>query len=170
MRLLYSLGVRLYGFAIRIASLFNPKAKKWLAGRKNWQAQLPTVDGKNVIWFHCASLGEFDQGLPLMEKIKSNDPSSFLLVTFFSPSGFEHFHKREHSADHVCYLPLDTPRNARKFIQHFAPSRTFFVKYEFWGNYILEAKNGEATCTASADCFDRINAFLSGTEDFLEPS
>lgn len=140
MRLLYSLGVRLYGFAIHIASLFNPKAKKWLAGRQHWQTQLPSVDGKNVIWFHCASLGEFDQGLPLMEKIKSNDTSSFLLVTFFSPSGFEHFHKREHSADHVCYLPLDTPRNARKFIQHFAPSQTFFVKYEFWGNYILEAK------------------------------
>lgn len=140
MRLLYSFGIQLYGIAIRLASLFNPKAKKWLVGRKNWNEKLPTLNSKNVIWFHCASLGEFDQGLPLMEKIKTNDPDCFLLVTFFSPSGFEHYHKREHTADYVCYLPLDTRKNAKKFIQHFAPAQTFFVKYEFWGNYILEAK------------------------------
>lgn len=140
MHLLYNIGVRTYGAAIRIASLFLPKAKKWIAGRKNWKGNLPKINDRNVIWFHCASLGEFDQGLPLMNNIKAENPEVFLLVTFFSPSGFEHYQKRDHQADFVCYLPLDTPSNARNFIQHFAPSKSFFVKYEFWGNYIFAAK------------------------------
>ncbi len=140
MHFLYNIGVRAYGIAIRIASLFLPKAKKWITGRKKWRSNLPTLTNKEVIWFHCASLGEFDQGLPLMNKIKTERPDIFLLVTFFSPSGFEHYQKREHRADFVCYLPLDTPSNAKKFIQYFSPSHSFFVKYEFWGNYILAAK------------------------------
>ncbi len=160
MRLLYTLGIQLYGVAIRVASLFNPKAKKWLVGRRNWEKRLPILDGKSVIWFHCASLGEFDQGLPLMEKIKSYHPDCFLLVTFFSPSGFEHYQKREHPADHVCYLPLDTPRNAKKFIQHFAPSQTFFVKYEFWGNYILAAKKHGSKLYAISGLFRQKQRFF----------
>ena len=144
MHLLYNIGVGTYGVAIRIASLFVPKAKKWISGRKNWRNTLPDTGTKEVIWFHCASLGEFDQGLPLMNEIKSKNPTIFLLVTFFSPSGFEHYQKRENNADYVCYLPLDTPSNARKFIQHFSPSKSFFVKYEFWGNYILEAKKNNS--------------------------
>lgn len=140
MRALYTVGVRLYGFGVRVASTFLPKAKKWIEGRKNWHSHLPSTEGKEVIWFHCASLGEFDQGLPLMAKIKEEHPELFLFVTFFSPSGFEHYQKREHHADYVCYLPLDTPNNAKRFIQHFSPSKSFFVKYEFWGNYILAAK------------------------------
>ena len=134
MRLLYNIGVRAYGVALRIVSPFNSKAKKWISGRKNWKNQLPDLKNREVIWFHCASLGEFDQGLPLMNKIKSEQPEVFLLVTFFSPSGLEHYHKREHSADFVCYLPLDTPKNAHTFIRHFLPKKAFFVKYEFWGN------------------------------------
>lgn len=144
MHLLYNIGVGAYGIAIRIASLFLPKAKKWIVGRKNWASNLPKIEKKEVIWFHCASLGEFDQGLPLMAKIKAENPDFFLLVTFFSPSGFEHYQKREHQADFVCYLPLDTPRNAKKFIQHFSPKQIFFVKYEFWGNYILAAKKNRS--------------------------
>ncbi|PHR26970.1 MAG: 3-deoxy-D-manno-octulosonic acid transferase [Fluviicola sp.] len=140
MHLLYNIGVSAYGIAIRIASLFLPKAKKWIAGRKKWHLYLPDLENEEVVWFHCASLGEFDQGLPLMHKIKTETPDVFLLVTFFSPSGFEHYQKREHHADFVCYLPLDTPSNAKKFIQHFSPTQSFFVKYEFWGNYILAAK------------------------------
>lgn len=140
MHLLYNIGVGAYGIAIRIASLFLPKAKKWIDGRKNWTSNLPEITHQGVVWFHCASLGEFDQGLPLMNKIKAEKPEIFLLITFFSPSGFEHYQKRDHQADFVCYLPLDTPSNAKKFIQHFSPSKSFFVKYEFWGNYILAAK------------------------------
>ena len=140
MHFLYNIGVRAYGFSVRIASVFLPKAKKWIAGRKNWHSHLPDLNNKEVVWFHCASLGEFDQGLPLMHKIKTENPEFYLVVTFFSPSGFEHYQKRDHQADFVCYLPLDTPSNARKFIQHFSPQKSFFVKYEFWGNYILAAK------------------------------
>ncbi|MFT5779700.1 MAG: 3-deoxy-D-manno-octulosonic-acid transferase [Crocinitomicaceae bacterium] len=140
MHLLYNLGVHVYGFAIRIASLFNPKAKKWQIGRRNLIAQIPDLSAKNVVWFHCASLGEFDQGLPLMNKIKAERPNTYLLVTFFSPSGFEHYQKREHQADYVCYLPLDTPSNARRFLEKVKPKSVFFIKYEFWANYILTAK------------------------------
>lgn len=140
MHFLYNLGVRLYGFVIRIASIFNPKAKAWIEGRKNYWSKLPDIENRKVIWFHCASLGEFDQGLPLMELIKKEHPEAFLLVTFYSPSGYLHYHKRDHRADHVCYLPLDTPSNARKFANFFKPSITVFVKYEFWGNHIEEVK------------------------------
>jgi len=103
----------------------------------NWMIY---IGNKKLIWFHCASLGEFDQGLPLMEKLKGQDNSIFLLVTFFSPSGMQHYHKRNHVADYVMYLPLDTKSNAREFFRHFRPTQAFFVKYEFWSNFIFEAK------------------------------
>lgn len=144
MHKLYNIGISFYGFAIRLASFFNPKAKKWVQGRVNFWQQLPDVTSKDVIWFHCASLGEFDQGLPLMEEIKKHNPKLFLLVTFFSPSGFDHYHKRKHKADFVCYLPLDTVTNAKKFAQHFNPKVSIFVKYEFWGNYINAVKENGA--------------------------
>jgi 3-deoxy-D-manno-octulosonic-acid transferase len=80
----------------------------------------------------------------MINLIKENNPSIYVLVTFFSPSGFEHYHKRKNSADFVCYLPLDTKSNARKFIQHFKPKKVFFIKYEFWTNYIFEAKKSNA--------------------------
>ena len=144
MHFLYNIGVGAYGIAIRIAGIFNSKAREWSFGRFRWRKEMRLLSnpiGREVIWFHCASLGEFDQGLPLMKKIKAEHPEAFLLVTFFSPSGFLHYRKRnEYIFDHVMYLPLDTPRNARAFIEHFSPKKSFFVKYEFWGNYILTAK------------------------------
>lgn len=151
MGLLYNLGILLYGLGIRIAGLLNKKAKKWIEGRKNYFSKLPQVDpSKKVIWFHCASLGEFDQGLPLMNKIKENEPDCFLLVTFFSPSGMEFYNKRNHKVDLALYLPLDTPSNARKFTEHFKPSQAFFVKYEFWINHIIATKKigGELYCVS----------------------
>lgn len=140
MRFLYGIGVQGYGLAIRIASLFNKKARLWVKGRSNWRSALPDVHQHEVIWFHCASLGEFDQGLPLMQRIRRDRPGSFILVTFFSPSGMQHYHKRQHPADYVMYMPLDTRRNARDFTLHFKPELSLFVKYEFWSNHILEAK------------------------------
>lgn len=145
MRFFYNAGILFYGLGIRIASLFNAKASKWVEGRKNYFSNLPQIDkDRKVIWFHCASLGEFDQGLPLMNKFKEENPSAILVVTFFSPSGMEFYNKREHMVDHALYLPLDTPGNAKKFIGHFKPSLTVFVKYEFWINHILEAKRSGA--------------------------
>jgi 3-deoxy-D-manno-octulosonic-acid transferase len=135
----YNLSIRAYGSAVRIASLFNPKAKKWVIGRKDFFENLPDVNGKNVIWFHCASLGEFEQGRPIIEAWKKKYPTDFVLITFFSPSGYE-VRKNYEQADFCCYLPLDTPSNAKKFIGHFHPKKAFFVKYEFWLNYIREAQ------------------------------
>jgi 3-deoxy-D-manno-octulosonic-acid transferase len=140
MPFLYSLGIFMYGVAMRIASVFHPKAKLWVRGRRAFFSNLPEKNKRETYWFHCASLGEFDQALPVMEEIKKSKPTVFLLVTFYSPSGFLHYHTRNHQADYVCYLPLDTKSNARNFISHFRPVNTFFVKYEFWGNFIFEAK------------------------------
>jgi len=141
MHFLYNSGIRLYELAIRTAALFNPKAKNWIDGRKDYFEHVPKISGdQKVIWFHCASLGEFDMALPVMNLIKERHPSIFLLVTFFSPSGMEHYNKRKHQVDLAVYLPSDKPSNAEKFIKHFHPDKVFFVKYEFWSNYIFEAK------------------------------
>jgi 3-deoxy-D-manno-octulosonic-acid transferase len=144
MAFFYNISLYSYLLIIRFASLFNPKAKDWLEGRKNklWKEINP--EGKNVVWFHCASLGEFDQGLPLMEAWKTEFPNDFLLVTFFSPSGMKNYHKRNHSADAVHYLPLDTPKNAKEFIRSINAKNVFFVKYEFWANHLREARKSGA--------------------------
>ena len=139
MHVLYNFVIRLYGIAIFMFSFFNKKANSWINGRKNWRKQLENLP-QNVIWFHCASLGEFDQGLPVMKEMKLNYTNHFLLVTFFSPSGMEHYSKRNHCVDLAIYLPLDTRQNAIDFIKLTRPKIGIFVKYEFWANYILEAK------------------------------
>jgi len=135
--LIYTFLIRYYGVLLQVASWFHPKAKAWVLGRQQWEtklrAQIP-VDRK-VLWFHCASLGEFDQGLPLMKSMKEEDPNLFLLVSFFSPSGMEHYQKREPMVDAACYLPLDTLHNARTFVQIVQPVKAVFVKYEFCPNF-----------------------------------
>ncbi len=141
MKFLYNIGIFLLGIGLRIASVFNKKARLWVHGRREQFNDLPDTQNKEVIWFHCASLGEFDQGLPLMNKMKEVNENAFLLVTFFSPSGMQHYHKRKHPADFVMYLPLDTSSNAKRFLTHFNPSKAFFVKYEFWSNFIFVAHN-----------------------------
>ena len=140
MRLIYGFGIRLLGVAMHLAALFNEKAKRWVQGRKNWQSQLQIPTNRKVIWFHCASLGEFDQGLPIMNALKQRDPQVFLLVTFFSPSGMQHYQKRDHQVDLAVYLPLDTKVNANKFASIVKPSMVFFVKYEFWYNHLKAAR------------------------------
>lgn len=136
---IYNLFIRFYGIAILTASLFNNKAKKWVDGRKKINQNWPKVKNQNVAWFHCASLGEFEQALPIIDELKSNH---YILITFFSPSGYEQ-KKNFTDADFVCYLPLDTPKKAKNFIKHFNPNKAFFIKYEFWLNYIIQAeKNG----------------------------
>lgn len=143
MRLLYSSAIYLYHFFIWIASPFYSKAKTWQKGRKNWAEKLEQVcNGKeHTIVFHCASLGEFEQGKPLMEKIRSEKAEAHILVTFFSPSGYE-IKKDDPIADAVVYLPIDTPANARKFVEIVRPEALFFIKYEFWFNLMHQlAKN-----------------------------
>jgi len=139
--LFYQISIFFYFLAIKIASLFNPKAKLWVTGRKNIFEQLKEVySEENIYWFHCASLGELEQGKPVIEKLKKKDPSIKFLITFFSPSGYD-FGLNYKNADYVFYLPLDTPSNAKHFIEIVNPSKAFFIKYEFWYNYLFQLKN-----------------------------
>lgn len=144
MQFFYQISLYLYSLALRIAGLFNPKAKAWHEGRRNPLWENLNTEGRAVVWFHCASLGEFDIGLPLMEAWKKKHPNDFLLVTFFSPSGMQNYHKRNHPADAVDYIALDTPSNAKKFISQIQPKTVFFVKYEFWAFHLFEAKKAGA--------------------------
>ena len=138
---LYSIGIKCYYFLVFIIQLFNPKAKSFIQGRKNqWKKIRKFSISENVVWLHCASLGEFDQAIPLMNIIKQQKDKKTIVVTFYSPSGMEHYHKRNHCADYVYYLPIDTQKNAAKFIEQIKPQQIFFIKYEFWLNYIFEAK------------------------------
>jgi 3-deoxy-D-manno-octulosonic-acid transferase len=136
---LYNLGILLYGAGIRLAALLgNKKALAWSGGRAEWASTLQRAieaKGGTWIWVHCASLGEFEQGRPLIESLRERHPEYRILLTFFSPSGFT-IRKNYSGADHVTYLPLDTPGNAQKFVQLVQPFAAFFVKYEFWLNYL----------------------------------
>ncbi len=137
MSLLYTVGIQFYGFLILISSLFNSKAKKWVQGRKDLLINLEIAfeEKPKCIWIHCASLGEFEQGRPLIEALKKEKPNYKILLTFFSPSGYE-IRKNYSGADFVYYLPLDSPYNAKKFIEIINPEFAVFIKYEFWPHYI----------------------------------
>lgn len=146
--LLYNLGVRIYGLSIRAAALRNSKAARWVKGRREWRRQyINAVQGwgPGRIWVHCASYGEFEQGRPLIEGLRRKHPEHRLLLTFFSPSGYEPF-KGWQGADAVLYLPLDTRRNARDLIGIVKPSAVIFIKYEFWLNYLTAIRSAEIPC------------------------
>lgn len=136
--ILYTIFIRCYVLALRLASPFNSKAKQWLEGRKD---VLPVIAQKlkgktgRRIWMHCASLGEFEQGRPVLEKWKQLYPSDIIILTFFSPSGYA-LQKNYSGADVISYLPMDGKRNARQFIEITHPQLALFVKYEFWYHYL----------------------------------
>ena len=118
----YNISISFYYLAVKIAALFNPKAKLWADGRVNIFKELKEVNtNENIYWFHCASLGELEQGKPLIEKLKETDNSIKILITFFSPSGYE-FGKDYNKADYVYYLPLVTFANAKQFIEMVNPT------------------------------------------------
>jgi 3-deoxy-D-manno-octulosonic-acid transferase len=137
----YNIFLWLFRAGTQIASLFNPKAKKWVTGRKQLFQRLEAAIPAEipVIWVHCASLGEFEQGRPVMEKLKALYPGYKILLTFFSPSGYE-VQKNYKGADWVFYLPMDSPRNAKRFLEIVHPSLVIFVKYEFWYYYLKKIK------------------------------
>lgn len=148
----YNLGIRIYLVLIWVVSLFNKKAKLWLVGRKNWDTRLAGVINKidKIVWFHCASLGEFEQGRPVIEALRQKYPDIKILLTFFSPSGYE-IRKNYLGADYIFYLPIDTNRNAKKFLEIVNPIAVVFVKYEFWYYYLnLLKKRGTPTYVISA--------------------
>lgn len=143
--MIYSALVRGYGAAVRVAALRNGKAQKWLAGRKGLLANIRLAMETNqapVAWFHCASLGEFEQARPVIESFKQHFPAYKIFLTFFSPSGYE-VRKNYPVADYVFYLPLDTPANARQFVQSVKPRIALFAKYEFWRGYLRELQRNK---------------------------
>ena len=138
---LYNLIVHFAGFLLKIMALFSPKMKLFVDGRK---VVFPVLEQKikltdKTIWFHAASLGEYEQGLPVIEKIKEQFPLHKIVVTFFSPSGYE-VRKNNTVADVTVYLPLDTKKNAQQFLKLVHPDLVFFIKYEYWPNYLFELK------------------------------
>jgi len=140
----YNIGIYLYQFAIYIASFFNDKASKLRFGQRQAFQVLKgkIIPNANYVWFHAASLGEFEQGRPVIEKLKLEQPDTKILLTFFSPSGYE-VRKNYAGADIVCYLPLDTASNAKRFVKLVNPSKVIFIKYEFWPNYLLELQSAK---------------------------
>jgi len=142
MSVIYTLSILLYGFSIRVAALFNPKARKWVYGRLGNFRRLEEClkregSWKGNVWFHCASLGEFEQGRPVIEHFRELYPDYRIILTFFSPSGLE-VRMNYPGADGIFYLPLDTPWNARRWIRLLKPRLVFFVKYEYWFNFLAE--------------------------------
>ena len=136
---LYNLGIWGYYLLVRIFSIRNRKARKWLEGRKDIFKRLRETisSGERILWFHASSLGEFEQGRPVIEAIRMLKPEFKILLTFFSPSGYE-LRKDYKYADYVFYLPLDTKKNAIRFIDIVRPEKVFFIKYEFWYNYLTQ--------------------------------
>jgi 3-deoxy-D-manno-octulosonic-acid transferase len=144
--ILYNTGIRLYYFAAGVASLFSHKASLFYKGRRGLlrhisnRMQVYSESEGRRYWFHCASAGEFEQARPLVDRLKEREPESIVIVTFFSPSGYE-LRKNYPKADEVFYLPMDTPRKAERFIDMVLPDVVYFVKYEFWKNYLALLKN-----------------------------
>ncbi len=139
MRLLYTIFIYIYLMLIKAAALFSTKAAFWINGRKNIRNIIKSINPtkKEVAWIHAASLGEFEQGRPLIEEIRKRFPETYILLTFFSPSGYE-IRKNYTGVDKVLYLPIDTPANARFFISQINPAIAVFIKYEYWYNYLHE--------------------------------
>ena len=139
MSLAYNIAIYFYYFGVWVASFFSKKVATMWKGEKEAFAYLKeNIDSTaKYLWFHAASLGEFEQGRPMMERICKEHPEYKILLTFFTPSGYE-VRKDYKGADLICYLPLDTPYNARHFVKITKPVMAFFIKYEFWQNYLSE--------------------------------
>jgi 3-deoxy-D-manno-octulosonic-acid transferase len=162
MVVIYLIVVKSYGLLIWLASAFNPKAGKWRKGRINLFGNIERALGtenEKRIWFHCSSLGEFEQGKPVIEAIRKDYPGYKIVLTFFSPSGYEQ-KKKDPVADYVFYLPLDGPLNSKKFIQLINPHAAFFVKYEFWHFYIYYLRKQKIPCYYFSCIFRPSQAFF----------
>lgn len=161
LELIYNFFLRLFSAGIYIASFFNEKAKLWADGRKNIfeKLELAIGDSKKVIWMHCASLGEFEQGRPVLEKLGETYPDKKILLTFFSPSGYE-IRKNYSGANWIFYLPLDTKKNVARFIKIVHPELAIFVKYEYWYNYLKTLHEEQITCILISALFTESKIFF----------
>ncbi|VXA96479.1 3-deoxy-D-manno-octulosonic acid transferase [Chryseobacterium sp. 8AT] len=171
MAILYSIFVNLLIFGMKVLSLFNDKTKKGVEGRKQ---SLETVksafsSSDKVLWMHAASLGEYEQGLPVLEKLKKNFPDHKILITFFSPSGYENVVKKKHIADAVCYLTFDRKNTVKEFISQFDCELFFTVKYDYWYNLLAELKHKNIkTFVISALFYERQSFFTTYGKWFVK--
>ena len=154
---IYDSAIAFYGMAIRIVAFWNPKARRWVRGRKNFWRNFPRIKPGSV-WFHCASLGEFEQGRPLIEVIRKEFPGQPVVISFFSPSGFD-VRKNYEGADLVLYLPLDSKKNAERFLNFLRPSVAVFIKYEFWMNFLAALQRRKIPVFVVSAIFRKRNFF-----------
>ena len=168
MGILYNTLIHLASFGATVASTFNKKIKAFVSGRKvvfdELKTQIKLSD--KTIWIHCASLGEFEQGVPIMQALKKTHPEYKIVVSFFSPSGYEN-KKTSPMADVVVYLPLDTPLNAEKFIKAIHPSLAIFVKYEIWPNYLFELQKNKIPSLLISAVFRKEQIFFKNYGGFM---
>lgn len=164
MKTLYNIAMGCYRLGVALAAPWNTKAKLWRDGRKSlFDRMRESIDpSAPTIWVHVASLGEFEQGRPIIEKIKAERPEYKILLTFFSPSGYE-IRKNYPGADYIFYLPLDTPSNAREFLDIVKPQMAVFVKYEYWINLLAELKNRDIPTYIVSAIFRRDSIFFRST-------
>jgi 3-deoxy-D-manno-octulosonic-acid transferase len=157
---LYSFSIHFFHLGIKVASFFSSKAKLRYTGQNNWKDVSSKRDlSKPLAWFHCASLGEFEQGRPVIEAYKKKYPNHQILLTFFSPSGYE-VRKNYAEADIICYLPLDLKSNVKQFLEAFQPKIAFFVKYEFWRNFIAGLKQRQVPVISFSTIFRPSQAYF----------
>jgi len=160
---IYNLVIRCYALLIHLSAFRNLKARQWVQGRKDWrkklEAKLSALGNSPRVWMHCASYGEFEQGRPLLEAIKLKFPDTKIVLSFFSPSGYEAF-KTWSGADVVCYLPFDSAANARNFIQLVKPNQVIFIKYEFWLNFLNAIKRSQTPAYLVSAVFKPHHAFF----------
>ncbi len=163
MIIFYDLGIRIYYLLVLVASTFKPKAKLWLSGRRNCinKIQQQIDNQSEYAWFHASSLGEFEQGRPVIEALKEEYPEIKIILTFFSPSGYE-VRKNYDKADIISYLPLDTRRNAKRFIEIVNPKWTFFVKYEYWHHFLNQTKKSGSELYLVSGIFREEQLFFKG--------
>ena len=169
MKFLYSFVVFLVSMSLRIVAIFNKKIKLFVDGRKETFHKIADLKKDKTIWFHAASLGEFEQARPIIEDLKKNHNQYKILVTFFSPSGYE-VTKNYNLADVICYLPLDSKLNARKFIEEVKPSVAIFIKYEFWPNLLNELKKKEVSTVLVSGILREKQLFFKWYGGFMRKS
>ncbi|WP_298287853.1 glycosyltransferase N-terminal domain-containing protein [uncultured Lutibacter sp.] len=169
MTFLYNIIVLIVSFILKIIALFNQKIALFINGRKEtWKKIKEGISEKDkVIWMHCASLGEFEQGRPILEKLKELHPSKKIVLTFFSPSGYE-VRKNYELVDVVCYLPLDSKKNVQKFLDMLNPVLVLFVKYEFWPNYLNELKKRKIKTFLISGIFRKNQLFFKWYGGYLK--
>ena len=170
MLFLYRIFIGIYPIAAWILGFVNPKAKQWHTGRKEILTQIAAAlaaNTKPIIWMHCASLGEFEQGRPVLEGLQKQYPNYSILLTFFSPSGYE-VHKNYAGADYIFYLPMDSAGNASKFLKITNPSIAVFVKYEFWHYYLTQLKKLQIPTILIAGIFRKDQLFFKWYGSFYK--